>query len=198
MDDPVEKGHAVDEDTDVDAVHANDKQGVLDDKQGISEDTRSSDVDMKQGVDMDIDALADRYWLTRILFLRCLGFLYSVAFLVALLQNEALIGENGLTPATTYLSHIRTRTAQLSHPAQTDTDTDTSSYTTLYNLISQVPTIFWLLPPTTLNLHLTAATGLLLSLLMSILGSANVPLLLLLWGLYFSLVSVGQTWYSFG
>lgn len=29
-------------------------------------------------------------------------------------------------------------------------------------------------------------------------GSANVPILFILWALYFSIVNVGQTWYSFG
>ncbi|KAJ1429329.1 lipase maturation factor-domain-containing protein, partial [Ochromonadaceae sp. CCMP2298] len=130
-----------------------------------------------EGTDMDL--LTDSYWLTRILFLRCLGLLYATAFLVALLQNEALIGENGLTPATTFLS-------------QRPSDAST------YQLISQQPTLFWILPPTTLNLHICAGTGLTLSLLMSIQGAANMPLLFLLWALYFSIVSVGQTWYSFG
>lgn len=32
-----------------------------------------------------------QFWLTRIVFLRCLGFIYLVAFLVALNDNEALV-----------------------------------------------------------------------------------------------------------
>lgn len=39
------------------------------------------------------------HFLVRILVLRTLAFVYGVAFLVALHQNKALIGDNGLTPA---------------------------------------------------------------------------------------------------
>ena len=42
---------------------------------------------------------AGSYWLTRSIFLRALGFVYGTAFLVALRQNKALIGDNGITPA---------------------------------------------------------------------------------------------------
>merc|ERR1712142_774735 len=42
---------------------------------------------------------AGSYWLTRIVFLRCIAFIYLVAFLVSLHQNKELIGNNGLTPA---------------------------------------------------------------------------------------------------
>lgn len=35
--------------------------------------------------------LKGQYWLTRIVFLRCLGFVYMVAFLVALNDNGALV-----------------------------------------------------------------------------------------------------------
>lgn len=43
------------------------------------------------------------YFYTRIVFLRYLGLIYCIAFLVAFHQNEALIGEHGLTPAKSYL-----------------------------------------------------------------------------------------------
>ena len=43
------------------------------------------------------------YWLTRILFLRYLGFIYFIAFLISYNQNKELIGNNGLTPARNYL-----------------------------------------------------------------------------------------------
>ena len=43
------------------------------------------------------------FWLTRILFLRYLGFIYFIAFLISYNQNKELIGNNGLTPARNYL-----------------------------------------------------------------------------------------------
>ena len=39
------------------------------------------------------------YWLTRIVLLRSLTFVYFVAFLIALFQNKALIGSHGILPA---------------------------------------------------------------------------------------------------
>ena len=123
--------------------------------------------------------LNEKYWLTRIVFIRCLAFMYAVAFLVALKQNESLIGEDGLTPAVLYVAQ---------RPADTST---------LQMLLSH-PTLFWIVEPTTKNLEAFASTGLIISLIILYRGSANIPLLFSLWSLYFSIVSVGQRWYSFG
>src|SRR5205814_9499970 len=49
-------------------------------------------------------ALGNSYWLTRIVILRLLGFVYAVAFLVAANQLIPLIGEHGLTPARDFLN----------------------------------------------------------------------------------------------
>ena len=46
---------------------------------------------------------AGSYWLTRVLFLRFLAFIYLVAFTISYHQNKELIGDRGLTPARLYL-----------------------------------------------------------------------------------------------
>ena len=46
------------------------------------------------------------YWLTRIVFLRFLSFIYLVAFMVSYQQNKELIGDRGLTPARLYLRRV--------------------------------------------------------------------------------------------
>ena len=46
------------------------------------------------------------YWLTRIIFLRFLAFIYLVAFMVSYQQNKELIGDRGLTPARLYLRRV--------------------------------------------------------------------------------------------
>ena len=46
------------------------------------------------------------YRLTRFVILRLLGFVYAVAFLVAINQLVPLIGEHGLTPADHFLERI--------------------------------------------------------------------------------------------
>lgn len=43
-------------------------------------------------------------------------------------------------------------------------------------------------------LHRTAVAGLALSLLVTLLGAANVPIIVTLWMLYHTLVNVGQHW----
>jgi len=68
------------------------------------------------------------YWLTRIVYLRAIGTIYSVAFLVAFQQNGALIGAGGLTPANRYLKLAQK--AQKNH---------------FWSMMVETPTLFWLI-----------------------------------------------------
>ncbi|CBJ31503.1 conserved unknown protein [Ectocarpus siliculosus] len=125
------------------------------------------------------------YWLTRSLFLRCLGGVFSVAFSVALRQNPALIGDHGVTPAKDYLKRV------LRNGFKGD----------LRAAAKRLPTLFWLLPPEAALdpwLKRTAVIGLSLSILVTLLGAANLPIILALWVLYHTLANVGQHWYGFG
>lgn len=153
------------------------------------------------------------YWLTRVLYLRSLGFIYCIAFLVALNQNESLIGESGLTPAirwindnySNHLSHSNKHKMDYTHiehiiiklfdywkaPISKQVEVK-------INLFISHPTLFWFILPTDKNLKLFALSGLIISFFITVLGSANSLLLLFLWLNYFSVVNVGQTWYSFG
>ncbi|CAN0118493.1 unnamed protein product, partial [Discosporangium mesarthrocarpum] len=123
-----------------------------------------------------------RFWLTRVLFLRGLGFIYLVAFLVALNDNAALLGEDGLLPANRYLSRVGHHLGDIS----------------LSQKFYKVPTVFWFVPATARNLDLVAGAGVALSAIVFILGAGNLPLMAALWVLYHSIVNVGQAWYSFG
>jgi hypothetical protein len=122
----------------------------------------------------------NKYWLTRIVFLRYLAFIYLVAFFIAFHQNDSLIGENGLTPAVKFMDRYKehfqsSKEGFLSHP-----------------------TIFWFISPTAKNLQYVALTGALISFFIVIMGCANSVMMFILWMSYFSIVNVGQTWYSFG
>lgn len=55
------------------------------------------------------DSLVGSYWLTRVVFLRAIAFIYFVAFAVALNQNKELIGDNGLLPLKLFLQRIKTQ-----------------------------------------------------------------------------------------
>src|SRR5229473_7797018 len=64
-------------------------------------------------------ARGNSYWLTRFVILRLLGFVYAIAFLVAIQQLVPLVGEHGLTPVSHFLAAIQaqfgSRTAGLLH-----------------------------------------------------------------------------------
>lgn len=118
-----------------------------------------------------------RYWLTRIFFLRGLGFIYAVAFLSLALQLRPLIGIDGLLPAAAYLERLR------------------AEYGSLRAYFS-VPTVFWFVD-TDAVLVACAWLGFGLSTLV-IAGYANSVVLLALWLLYLSFVHIGQIFYGYG
>ncbi|MFF8293324.1 lipase maturation factor family protein [Streptomyces sp. NPDC016309] len=116
------------------------------------------------------------YWLSRLVFQRALAGVYLVAFLCAALQFRALIGARGMLPVPAYLRRVPPRAA---------------------------PSVF--------HLHysdrffaLCAWAGAALSAALIAGAGDAVPLAVamlmwaVLWGLYLSIVNVGQTWYGFG
>ncbi|KAM6155181.1 lipase maturation factor 1 [Rhynchocyon petersi] len=127
---------------------------------------------------------AGTYWLTRIVLLRALAFIYFVAFLVAFHQNKQLIGDQGLLPSRLYLKsiqqHFKGRVS--------------------WEALSYAPTILWFLDWSNMNanLDILALIGLGISSFVLIAGCANMILMATLWALYMSLVNVGQVWYAFG
>ncbi|KAM6114267.1 lipase maturation factor 1 [Pterocles gutturalis] len=124
------------------------------------------------------------FWLTRIVLLRSIALLYFVAFLVAYHQNKELIGEKGLLPCKLYLQNVK------------------KYFKGKINLdaLSYAPTIIWFLDWSDMDstLDCLSLLGLATSAFVLITGCANMVLMAVLWGLYLSLVNVGQIWYSFG
>ncbi|XP_077979831.1 lipase maturation factor 1-like [Glandiceps talaboti] len=123
------------------------------------------------------------YWLTRIVFIRSLGFIYSVAFLVALHQNRALLGHQGLLPVDMYLKQLKDHFKNDFHYC-----------------MKVVPTILWFCDINEVDFYLDAiaTVGLVLAVMVTICGCGNMVVMALLWILYHSIVNVGQRWYSFG
>lgn len=119
---------------------------------------------------------APDYWLSRIVFQRGLAGLYVVAFLSAALQFRALIGARGMLPVPEYVRRVPARRAP-------------SLFQWRYS-DRLFATVAW--GGAGLALALVAGAGDAVPLPVSML------LWLLLWGLYLSIVNVGQTWYSFG
>uniref|UniRef100_G3UCY5 Lipase maturation factor n=1 Tax=Loxodonta africana TaxID=9785 RepID=G3UCY5_LOXAF len=124
------------------------------------------------------------FWLTRIVLLRALAFVYFVAFLVAFHQNKQLIGDQGLLPSRLYLKSVQ----------------QYFKGRIAWDALSSAPTILWFLDWSHMdtNLDLLALAGLGISSFVLIAGCANMALMAALWVLYISLVNVGQVWYSFG
>jgi hypothetical protein len=116
------------------------------------------------------------YQLTRFVILRLMGFVYAIAFLVAINQLVPLIGEHGLTSASHYLARIR-ETFGSAAPLH-------------------VPTLFWF-GISDRALSIFAWTGLLISLGV-VAGYANAITMSILWAMYLSIVHIGQIWYGYG
>ena len=125
--------------------------------------------------------LSNSYWLSRIFFIKFLGFVTFIAFLVAFMQNNALIGPNGLTPAEPLLTQRKEKIM-----------TNWNKY--LY----ETPTLFWFIPVSDLNLSIISFIGMIVSIIIIINGQSNVFLYSIQWILYLSIVNVGNVWYRFG
>jgi hypothetical protein len=117
------------------------------------------------------------YSLTRFVFLRLLGLMYTVAFLVAVNQLVPLVGSGGLEPAARYLDNVKEHLG-----------TDEA--------FVRLPTLFWLGASDT-ALQVVAYSGLVLSLLV-LAGFANAIVLFLLWLFYLSIVQAGQVFWGYG
>lgn len=118
----------------------------------------------------------DSVWLTRLMFQRGLAAIYLVAFVSALNQFPALLGERGLLPAPAFLARVTFRDApSLFHWRYSD---------------GLFRTVAW----SGIVLSAVAVLGL---------SEASGPWLsfavwITLWMLYLSIVNVGQTFYGFG
>ena len=121
---------------------------------------------------------ASSYWLTRFVFLRLLGLVYSVAFLIVVRQWPPLLGSGGLLPAASFLDAVGA--TQGRGP----------------RVFLGLPSVFWL-DASDGAFRAGGYAGLALSLLV-LFGLANVPILFTLWLLYMSFVHVGQIFYGYG
>jgi hypothetical protein len=118
------------------------------------------------------------YWLTRFVILRLLGFVYFVAFLVAVNQIKPLVGEHGLLPGNVFLERVAAQAGSR------------------FAGVLQLPGLFWLAASDRM-LMAVAWSGLGLSAIV-VLGYANAIVMALLWAMYMSFVHIGQDWYGYG
>jgi membrane protein implicated in regulation of membrane protease activity len=119
---------------------------------------------------------APGYWLSRVVFVRGLGAIYLIAFLVTVNQFRPLLGEHGLLPAPDFLGRVPFR---------------------------RLPSLFHVRYSDRLLL-IAAWTGVLLSaaVVVGLVDAAPLALWMLvwfvMWVLYLSIVNIGQTFYAFG
>jgi hypothetical protein len=118
------------------------------------------------------------YELTRFAILRALGVVYLVAFLIAALQLEPLIGSDGLLPVGVHLAGVA------------------RSSSSWLDAFFAAPTIFWLDASNT-TLVASAWFGVVLA-SAQLAGLANAPLSFALWALYLSFRSIGQVFWGYG
>ncbi len=116
------------------------------------------------------------YWISGTAYQRAIGLVYLIAFLVARNQFRLLLGERGLQPVPAYLKRTTFREAP--------------SLFQFYYSDRFFGAVVWI------GIILSAAAALGLTDLGPVWLSMFVWFLL--WGLYLSIVNVGQTFYSFG
>jgi uncharacterized membrane protein YphA (DoxX/SURF4 family) len=114
-------------------------------------------------------------YLTSWLFLRLLAIVYFFAFVSALIQMPGLLGEQGILPVADFLRMV-------------------SEHTEVDRYL-QFPTIFWL-NSSVLFLQAICLAGCVLSLLL-VAGIFPGAALFILWFFYLSIVTVGQTFYTY-
>jgi len=117
------------------------------------------------------------YAVARSIFLRALGAVYFAAFLSLWVQVDGLIGSRGILPGRDYLATIR--------------DADRSFIGEFFRL----PTLGWISSSDSF-LHLLCIGGAILAGVL-ILGLFPLPVLVLLWLCYLSLVNVGQVFLGY-
>ena len=135
-------------------------------------------VEGKTGEDVAVQDARPAYWLTRFVILRLLGFIYAVAFLVAINQLLPLIGSGGLLPVENYLEAVSRALGSRSAG------------------FLRLPSLFWVWHSDAALLTV-AWVGFALSCGVAA-GFANMPVMAVLWFLYISIVHVGQDWYAYG
>lgn len=157
----------------------------------------------------------DTYWLTRVVFLRALGFVSATAFLIAYFQNKALIGDTGIVPARKKLNDAerdgavkRERRKKWAEKYQKSSHFRVKFLDGIYEWWTNrdrsgrpLVTLLWFAKNRSqLNSWLDgiALLGLVLALTLLLLGAGNVPLILGLWICQHSLMSVGSPFYSYG
>jgi hypothetical protein len=123
--------------------------------------------------------LGQSHQLTRFWLLRLLGFVYCAAFASLAFQLLPLLGQEGLTPARSFVEGLRAGAGS-----------DGAAF-------MAAPSIFWFLTPSDGALVTCAWLGLALSLAL-LAGVTNAALMFVLWALYRSFVSIGQVWYGYG
>jgi hypothetical protein len=113
------------------------------------------------------------YRLTSFVYLRALGAIYCVAFLILHNQMLPLFGSHGLLPADLFVENLHR-----------------------YSSFWRLPGLFWF-GTSDATLSTAADVGLGLSLLV-LCGVENAFVMIALWALYLSFVHVGQVFYGYG
>lgn len=116
--------------------------------------------------------------LVRTLVLRLLGLVYFVAFVSAMRQAPALIGDHGLMPARLWLADVTSMTGS-----------------TLAAFV-RLPSLFWLSTSDAMLVGTCAVGALLAASVMA--GVTNAGVMLALWIIQLSLHSIGQVFWGYG
>ncbi|KAK2145906.1 hypothetical protein LSH36_648g01070 [Paralvinella palmiformis] len=167
-----------------DGTHLRQRRTQVNDNQETPDKTGDDSMEKEKRIVSKFTLENGTFWLTRIVLLRYVAFIYFVGFLVAFHQNRALLGKNGLLPANIYLKNLKNHVGG-----------------DIWDQIQHAPTLLWFVDyENNIDWWMSAIAlvGLTASGFVILWGAANMPIMILLWMLYHSIVNVGQRWYSFG
>uniref|UniRef100_A0A3B1IWV8 Lipase maturation factor n=1 Tax=Astyanax mexicanus TaxID=7994 RepID=A0A3B1IWV8_ASTMX len=136
---------------------------------------RESSAGDREEPGVEVPLQTGTYWLTRILLLRSISFIYCVAFAVAYNQNKQLIGQRGLMPSREYLRSVKRYVGGKIGAAA----------------LAYTPSILWFLDWEDMDTNLDgiALAGMALSGFVLLSGRANMIIMAALWILYHSITS---------
>jgi Fe2+ transport system protein B len=100
----------------------------------------SESVEINKAIESQ-DANTSSFHLTRIVLVRFIGFIYAVAFLIALNQNVFLFGKNGLKPVNKYLKQLQSKMLESTNLKSSTNSYDDFSFAS--KLFMKIPTLLW-------------------------------------------------------
>ena len=140
------------------------------------------------------------YWVSQKLIFMGMGWMYFLAFYGAYRQNEGLMGDHGLVPSKEWFEGLREKYECTSSSSSSSSSPATENWQRCFKGFVDFPSVFWWFDFSDENNTILLLVGMTLSLLCAFGRSSSMATWLLLWILYFSVVTSagGTAFYAYG